>query len=613
MRPSPPRLFTKILRWFCPVEYIEEVEGDLRQCFEERVGSKGSMHARISYAKDVIHAIRVYPTRNTAIRPRSITSFVDAFKHFFTLASRNMVKSKTTTVINITGLGISLTCVLMIGLYIVDEMSFDSFHPNANDIYRIGYSYKRYGDGVEETDARAAGYWALAMKESMPGIKAVTRFSRFGYPGMVREEKSGKVFVESQFFWADSNFTDIFKVDLLSGGDIREILGSPNKIVITEGIGKKYFGNADPNGHQIIYSRDGMDFPFIVAGVMKDFPTNAHFHPQFIASNKALNALWKRDSEDRVNSWRDAFTYSYLQVTDGTTEDDLSKGLRKVFDDHLGDDAKFIWPSVVRMTEIHFTPGKVVELEAPGEKSSLYIFASIGILILVMASINYMNLSTARSMRRSKEVGLRKTLGVGRTTLLLQFFGESILITLISLAVAGLLCTLLLPYFNTLTGKLFSLTDIVSGKVLPALAILTLALGLLSGSYPAFYLSSFNAVAVLKGKLQAGAKAEGFRQTLVVLQFSITLLLIASALVIRSQMQYVNKTKLSEFEDQIFSVRLTGLIDSASIATVKKNWPTVNTLPMCHLPHICHDRNTLVGTMFVSKHRCCARLSSSGR
>ncbi|MEJ1237761.1 FtsX-like permease family protein [Chryseolinea sp. T2] len=570
MRHDPPRLFTKLLHWFCPVEYVEEVEGDLHQCFEERVISKGLTRARLLYARDVIHAVRVYPTRNTAIRQVSFTTFVDAFRHFLTLAVRNMTRNKSTTAINIAGLAVSLASVLLIGLYIIDELSFDAFHPNADNVYRIGHSYKRYGDGVEETDARAAGYWAPAMKELLPGIKHVTRFSRFGYPGMVREELSNKVFVEPEFFWTDSTFTDIFYVSLFSGGNIREILGNPGNVILTEDMAKKYFGDADPQGLQLVYSRDGMDFPLIVAGVMKSFPSNSHFHPQFIASNQALNPLWKRDNEDRVNSWRDAFTYSYMEVEEGTSESTLAASLRKVFDEHLGDNAKFVSPSIVRMRDIHFTPGKVLELEGAGEKSNLYIFASIGVLILVMASINYMNLATARSIRRSKEVGLRKTLGVGRGTLVLQFFGESLLITVIALGLAILLCVVLLPYFNDLTGKNFSVTNVLGGNVFPWVAALTVTVGLISGSYPAFYLSSFNSAAVLKGKLQTGVSAEGLRQILVVAQFSITLLLLASTLVIRNQMQFVNKSKLSEFEDQIFSVRLTGLIDPASIQAVKK-------------------------------------------
>lgn len=588
MRHHPPRLFTKLLHWFCPVEYLEEVEGDLHQCFVERIASKGLSHARYMYARDVMHALRVYPIRNTNARPRSFTSFVDAFRHFIILAVRNMARSKSTTLINVIGLAVSLTSVLMIGLYIIDEISFDNFHPNAEHTYRIGYSYNRYGDGVEETDARAAGNWAIAMKESMPGIKYVTRFSRFGYPGTVRQENTNHVFVEQQFFWADNTFTDIFRVNMLAGGDLKNILSSPNKVVITEAIGQKYFGDKDPLGLPLIYSRDGMDLPLVVAGVMKAFPTNAHFHPEFIASNETLNPLWKRDGEDRISSWRDAFTYSYLGVEDGLTETGLYAGLRKVFDQHLGDMAKNVWPSVVRMQDIHFTPGKVVELEAPGEKANLYIFASIGVLILAVASINYMNLATARSIKRSKEVGLRKTLGVSRSSLILHFFGESLMVTCISLVIAILLCTLLLPYFNYITGKQFVLADLMRGNVLPGLAAVTLVLGFLSGTYPAFYLSSFNAVAVLKGKLQSGSRAEVFRQSLVVVQFSISLLLIVSTLVIRSQMQFVNKSKLSEFEDQIITVRLTGLIDSASIQAVRKeltNNPRVSDISLAtHLP-----------------------------
>jgi putative ABC transport system permease protein len=561
MKYTPPKFFVLLLRWFCNVEFLEEVEGDLQEQFSAKVQSHGLWRARVDYVRDVVHALRVYPVKRHAVSETQShrISFKDALSHFLKLTFRNMVRSKTTTFINVIGLAFSLTSFLMIALYLVDEVTFDQHHPNSKNIFRIGHSYNRYGDGAEETDARAAGLWVVAMKESMPEIKSFTRFSRFGYPGKVRLDNTNAVFTEQQFFWADSTFSNIFKVDMLKGGTPEQILRNPNQVIITEEIATKYFGKEDPIGKSLTYSRQGVDMPIAVAGVMKRFPTNSHFHPDFIASNLTLNPLWKETGEERIASWRDAFTYSYLEVEEGVTESAIAAGLQKVFDTHLNNLENKIWPSVIRMTDIHFTPGREIELEATGDKNVLYIFGSVALLILLIASINYMNLATARSFRRSKEVGLRKTLGSGRSSLIVQFLGESFLITAISLIAALLLLALLLPVFNEITEKRFVFNKLFEGDILLLLFAVLFVIGFLSGIYPAFYLSSFNPLKVLKGKSAVGKSAENFRRVLVVFQFAITLFLIAGTIVIDQQLKLIQKSKLSEYENQIVAVRLTVL------------------------------------------------------
>jgi len=592
MKKTPPKLATKILRWFCNIEFLEEIEGDLNEQFNERLENQGYWKARLLYIQDVFHTIRSYPVKRNQAPRQSQSTNIDLFRHFLRITFRNIVRSKSTAFINITGLAISVTSFLLIALFVIDETSFDSFHPNADNVFRISYSYKRYGDGVQETDARAAGLWSVALKESMPEVKRFTRFSRFGYPGTIRYENLNKTFVEQEFFWVDTTYTDIFKLEIIKGGEASRVLRNPHNLLITEFIAQKYFGDEDPVGKHLIYSRDGMDFEFTVAGVFKNYPTNAHFHPNFIASNLALTPLWKRNNEDRVNSWRDAFTYSYLEMDEGTDENKLHEGLRKVFDQHLGDDAKLVWPAVVRLKDIHLTPGKVIELEAPGEKSNNYIFGSIGILILLIASANYMNLATARSIKRSKEVGLRKTLGVSKSTLVIQFIGESVLITGCAVVLSILFLTLLLPYFNDVTSKTFTVSVLLNQDILLALICVPFVLGLISGIYPAFYLSSFNPVQVLKGKFDAGSRAENLRKALVVFQFSITLFLITGTVVIDQQLEHMNNTKLTELQDQVLSVRLFGFINESEIGGLINNIeqnPSVAEVSLgTHLPRQDH-------------------------
>ena len=508
---------------------------------------------------------------------RHSTSIGDMLRHFFKVSFRHIKKSKSTTLINISGLAVSLACFLFIAFYLIDETSYDSMHPQAANIYRISQSFHNFGDGVEITEARIPGLWVVALKDMMPEIKRFTRFSRFGYPGTVRYEKRDLLNVEQQFFWVDSTYTDIFSLPMVAGDNPSTILLNPSQVIVNETMAKKYFGSEDPLGQILIYARDGMDIPLIVAGVMKNYPSNVHFHPDFLASNLALTPLWNRNGDinssyttgdDRVNSWRDTFTYSYIEVENGTNLEKVDKTMREVMKVHLGEDAKYVWPTIVKLADIHFWPGILVDLESPGDPIYLYLFGSIGTLILLIACINYMNMSTAKSLQRAKEVGLRKTLGIRRRYLIFQFLSESVIITTIAIVIALALMAVVLPLFNDLSSQTLTFQHILKGRVPILLIGLTLVVGILSGSYPAFYLSSFKPLDVLRGKLfQTEGGAERFRKSLVVFQFTITLLLVVGTIVIQRQLSFINKTKLSESKDQVIAVRLFGIVHPLKVKT----------------------------------------------
>ena len=554
MSHKPPALAKRLLQWFCHAEFIEEVEGDLDELIQERVKNQGLFKANLLYLIDVLNSTNLYrskPRGKTLSHPLSMR---DQLNHFFKIALRNMVRSRTSTLINLCGLAISLASFLFIALYIIDETTYDSFHPDADNVYRISYSFKSF-DGNEGKDARAAGLWSVRLNEIMPEVKQITRFSRFGYPGNVWSGSPDNVFVETQFFWVDSTFSDIFSLQLVNSGDVKKILADPHHVIINESTARKYFGAEDPLGKIITYARDGMDFQFTVSAIMKDFPSNSHFKPDFIANCTALNPLWIQNNGDRINSWTDSFSYSFINVKADTDLSKVSETLRQIFKDNITWD-NLPTPVLIPLRDIHFTTGLLFELEAPGDKTHLYIFGSIGLLIIGMACINYMNLATARSIRRSKEVGLRKTLGVSKITLIIQFIGESLLMTVLALLLALVLVTLFLPSFNDLTLKNFSVLSILQGKSLYPLIATVFTVGIFAGSYPAFYLSSFRPVEVLKGKQVADRGAENFRKILVVFQITITLLLLTGTYAVHDQLVFIDRMKLSEFKDQIITVRL---------------------------------------------------------
>ncbi|HTE31320.1 MAG TPA: FtsX-like permease family protein [Chryseolinea sp.] len=569
MKNQPP-VFTKyILQLFCHAEYIEEVEGDLYELFQERLARRGIFNAQLNYALDVLRAIspyRPYPRRESLARSLPMR---EKFRHFFTIAMRNIIRSRTSSIINVAGLAISLAAFLLIALYLLDEMTFDSFHPKPEEVYRISYSFKSF-DGNEGKDSRAAGLWSVKLKETMPEVKQITRFSRFGYPGNVWSGTPDHVFVESNFLWADPTYTEIFALPLVSGGDAKKILSDPQYVIINETIAHKYFGDTDPLGQSMTYMRDGMNFQLIVGAVMKNYPTNTHFKPDFIANAAALDPLWKRNGEDRINSWGDSFSYSFIRLTPGADLAKVSQALQKIFNENLGERASTTHPVLVPLRDIHFTKGLLFELEAPGDTIHLYIFGSIGLLILSMTCINYMNLATARSIRRAKEVGLRKTLGVSKSSLVGQFLGESFLMTTIALVIALVLFILFLPSFNALTSKNFGLHNLVEVKSLYLIFGVAITVAIVSGSYPAFYLSAFKPLEVLKGTITIGKGPAHFRKVLVVVQISITLLLLTGTYVIHDQLAFIDHTKLSEFKDQIITVRLGGIVDNDKIPNFKQ-------------------------------------------
>lgn len=559
MEHNPPRIANYLLRRFCHVTLLEEIEGDLDEQFYERLATKSIVNARLYYFRETLHAILFSRRgREQGNQMRGVSSF-DAFRHFLKISFRNLRYNATSSLINIAGLALSLTSFLLIYLYLFDEITYDTFHRDPENTYRISHAYGRYGDGAIEIDARAAGLWAVTLKDIMPEVKTITRFSRFGYPGFVKDVKGDNIFVEQQFFWADPNYTDIFNLPMVDGSDASRLLKDPQNVIVNETIAAKYFGKDNPVGQTLIYSRDGMDFSFNVGGVMKNYPSNTHFHPDFIANNVALDPFWKRNGDDRVNSWGDTFTYSFVRLNDGTDPAKATQALTRIFRERTKN--KSSNPVLTRLTDIHFTQGMLIELETPGDRIYLYIFGSIGVLILVIAAINYMNLATARSIKRSKEVGLRKTLGVKRTSLIMQFLGESFLMILIAFALSICVLTLILPAFNELTGKSFTVYSLSTYDLWITLAGLILVLSILSGSYPAFYLSRFKPSEVLKGNIVVHGGAETFRRVLVVFQFAITILLIISTAVIHNQMSLIQNTKLAQHDDQIMTVRLVGLID----------------------------------------------------
>ncbi len=464
-------------------------------------------------------------------------------KNYFKIAWRNLIKSKVFSLIHILGLTIGITVCMMIFLFISNEFSMDNFHTKGKSMYRL---MRRY-DALKAAVPFVSPPYATALLNDFPDeIKQAVRVM----PSNGLVSFNDKAFREKKIYIADDGFFTMFSFPLLKG-DPKTALKEPGSIVLTESTAKKYFGNQDPIGKVVLFEKHKQ---LKVTGVAKDVPSNSHL--EFDAVIPLSNYM----QEDSFKGWMNNNLFTYLLLNDGVSKEQLEKNLPHFMDKYMGADmahsgAKFSL-SLTPLSGIYFeTTAEEFDFVKHGDKTMVYIFISIGVLILLIACINFMNLSTVRAVERSKEVGLRKVLGAMRNHLIWQFIGESILLTLISCVFSILLLMLLLPMYNSLLG--YSLTVSWSTwQIYLFLASIIVLVGFLAGSYPAFFLSAFSPVEALKGKLRLGKSGSFFRQFLVVIQFSISVLLIISTLVILNQMNYVKSKALGYDKAQAIIVKM---------------------------------------------------------
>ena len=464
-------------------------------------------------------------------------------RNLLLIAIRNIRKDKTYSAINILGLTIGITCSVFLLMYILDELSFDRYHKNANSIYRVV-------SNIKEPDN--AFTWAVAqiplaeeLRDNYPEVKNVVRFFDLGRTLYKNGEKE---FYEEKIFLADSTVFDMFSYTFLQG-DPNTALDKPNNIVLTKELAIKYFGTADALGKSL---QNKTGDTYHISGVIDNVPLNSHF---------IFDALISRSSIPRYQgSWGNFGVYTYLQLPEGydlvKMDTSLSKVVKEKVNPIFAQYGIKIRYELQPITDIHLHSKIQDEAEAGGDISYVYIFAVVAIFMLLIACINYMNLATARSANRAKEVGIRKVMGSQRRQLIAQFITESVVIAMISLAISLALIYALLPLFNQLSNKQLPISYVTQPTVLLSLVCMILIIGILGGSYPAFYLSSFNPVQVLKGKLATKGGSIFFRKFLVVVQFSISIFMLISTMIVFDQLQYLRKKDLGFNKEQILRIGL---------------------------------------------------------
>jgi putative ABC transport system permease protein len=464
-------------------------------------------------------------------------------KSFLTIAFRNLLRQKGFAMITILGLTIGLTASALIILYIYHELGYDRFHENSDRIYRL--AVKAEISGQDLNVAVSSPPFGPTLKADYPEVVDYTRINLFQNSLFTVDEVK---FYEENVLFADSSFFNMFTVPMIQG-DPSTALDAPRSIVLTESLAEKYFGKELPLGKIIRFNNQ---LELTVTGVCRDYPDNSHLSFNSIISFSTFRDI---NGEHYFDEWGNLSMYTYIMLDRNSSVDSLTAKIPEFLKKHFSEEMeeaniKFA-PYLQSITSIHLHSDLMAEIGDNSNINYIYLLIAITLFILVLASINFMNLSTAKSANRAREVGIRKVVGSERSKLIIQFIGESIFISLLSLLIAFFLIELILPVFNNITGKSLDMKYILDWQISLGFFILAVLVGIFAGSYPAFYLSSFNPLRVLQGRLKAGASGSFLRNILVFVQFAISISLIIGTIVIYKQLQYVQNRDLGFDKENI--------------------------------------------------------------
>ena len=481
--------------------------------------------------------------RHSPLRP---ARFMPALVwNYIKTALRVIRRQKAFSLINISGLAIGLAVCMLIVLWVADEWSFDRFHANAGRIYRVYRDESAAQAG--STSALTPPPMAAALKADFPDIIRATRFGYWRKPLVSFGEKK---FNEENYRHADPDFFAMFTFPLLKGNP-ETVFADPYSVVLTESTAAKYFGKEDPMGKTLTVNNT---YDVVVTGIMEDIPSNSSIRFELLSPFALL--LKEFIGEDNNDNWGFNSFASYVMLADGLSSHDLDRKLDGYLKKYQDEDTDEL--ALQPFTDIHLFSNLGHDIRGRGDIKYVWIFSVLAGFVLLIAAVNFMNLSTARSANRAKEVGLRKVVGAGRPQLIRQFFGESVLMAIFALIAALILLELLLPFFNSLSGK--QLTSPWRSDPVLLLGFLGLALltGLISGSYPALFLSSFQPIRILKGTMRSTAANPFFRKSLVIFQFSLSVFLIIGTIVISRQLSYIKSLDLGFDREHIIHLSIHG-------------------------------------------------------
>lgn len=584
--PPPPRWADKFLQWYCKSELLEDLQGDLYELFYERIESQPLKYAQSRFIWEVLCSFKLSTVKRVSAFHLNI--YPPMFRNYFKTAYRNILRQKGFSFINITGLAIGLASAMLIFLYIFDELTYDSIHPNAQNTYRIGH-VRTFPNGESFNAPAAPGAWSTQLKEQYPEVLECVRYAWWGYPASIQNEVEDKILLSENIYWTDGSYPKVLHFKSLYGNG-ETAFDQPNSIALSRSMAASLFEEKNPVGKLLKVEHPALgdnSLSLIVSAIFEDYPNNSHIRPDYLVNIAAVYSAFPQ-LEEAMASWESGWWNSYIVTRTDADIDKLSENLNGLLEIHLAENAANYDPVFRKVTDLHFDSEFEWVNEGAGDMNYIYIFGSIAILILIIACINYMNLATARSAKRAKEIGLRKTLGGKRGQLVIQFLGESFMLSVLATVLAFGLMIIAIPLFNQVAQKSFHVSVLFQPVILLSASAIVIFVALCSGFYPALILSGFRPVEVLRGRFSTGKGSEVFRKTLVIFQFSISVVLMICTAFIMRQMNYLQDSKLSRSGDQMVSIRYGGNAPTDKYETYKQvllQDPDISVVSMAnHLP-----------------------------
>lgn len=566
---KPPGFFLRFFQWFCHPELQKYIEGDLMELYEETKEKRGKKRADIKFTIDVILLLRP-----GIIRPAEGYQRLNNYgmlKNYLMISWRSLLKQKMYSFIKIGGFAIGVAACLLIALFIKDELSYDKHYANYKQLYRALGVITVDGDIKKGVSFPAP--MALAVKEDFPEILAAGRYNNSvlfgaGASEVRAADKEDNAYDEG-FVYFDQSLIDMFQLKFVYGNP-KKALSQPGSIVITKRKADKYFPGENPVGKALVVNNQA-DKPYTVGGVIEDFKPNSHLQFDFLIGMAGVE-FWK----DEQKTWGASNYATYIQLEEGTDAKSLEAKLsntiiEKYFIPEMiaggqseSEVKKFFTEKQAHLElqpieKIHLFSEDVTDNLSYGDIRIVWLFGGIALFILLIAAINFINLSTAKSANRAKEVGLRKVVGSLRGNIISQFLSESVIFSVISFVLGLAIAVLMLPYFNSISGKTISIPW-AEWWFVPSLLGASMLVGIIAGIYPSFYLSAFKPIQVLKGKLTQGAKSSPLRSSLVIFQFTISIILLIGTMIIQKQMDFILNKKTGFEKEQVLLIQGTGTL-----------------------------------------------------
>ena len=544
-----PRFIVWLLKKMVRFDDFDFAIGDLEEMYEKRIRQSGSFTARCWLYMDVLKSL-------PGFIKNSIYWRIGMLKNYLVIAFRNIHKHKGYSLINVAGLALGLACCLLILLWVMDELSYDRFHENSEHLYRIEKDMY-YSGSVYHSDVTPCPL-APSLVAEIPETEGTARYYN---PSTLLLRNGDKTFFESGVKAVDPSFLGMFTFPLIRG-DAESALDNPHSLVISGEIAEKYFGDANPLGKSISINNA---YEFTVTGVLQSLPHNTCMQFDMLVPFEFLRELGKYS-----DYWGDHYITTFVKLNENAVVPDVTEKITQLSHHRMADMYRHDAEELHRFNEeprdeFELMPVADIHLhadsaygQAAGKIQHVYIFTMIAIFVLMIACINFMNLATARSANRAREVGIRKVVGAFKRHIIGQFYAESVVLSYTALVLALILISLLLPYFNMLTGKTLIFEDIFTREFVIGMIAITLFAGIVSGSYPALFLSSFQPVKVIKGTLSSGVKRSSFRKILVIVQFSLSIMLIIGTAVVYRQLHFMRNKKLGYDTQHIIYVDLRG-------------------------------------------------------